>query len=239
MNSLKLSILGTLAMVGASYGTTINGTSLQTILNDITVGGASSVDVQADQIEMDQYWRLTGSGTSAATMVIEIAGNSTLNSFGIYDAGNVANKIVLFEGGATSGHKATVSIWSNNHVVVSDVTNLVYRQADFTGSTFGYFLQGPGGTFYSDNTLNYNGADKMVSFAGTGDLVQLSGNNPGTWTPNEYILAWEDLGAGADNDFNDMVVMVESVEPIPEPTTMGLMGLGLLGLGLMARRKKA
>ena len=51
------------------------------------------------------------------------------------------------------------------------------------------------------------------------------------------MLGWEDVAYG-DNDFDDMVVMVESVRPVPEPTTLGLMGLGLLSLGLLARRKK-
>lgn len=234
MKNFKLSLLATLALAGASFATTINGPSLQGIFNDITTGGTSSVNVNTDQVVLDKYWQLTASGTSAATMIIELAGNAASNTLGIYDVNNPSAKVTLFSGVATNGDQAAVSIKATGAVYV----NFANTGVVFSGNTFGYFLQGPGGTFYSDNALNPNGADQMVAFQGTGDLVTLPGLFPGTWTPDEYILAWEDL-SGGDNDFNDMVVMVESVQPVPEPTTMGLMGLGLIGLVFAARRKRA
>ena len=80
----------------------------------------------------------------------------------------------------------------------------------------------------------------MLAYQGTGDQVQLPTFNPGEWNPNEYILAWEDLPFGNykyDGDFNDMVLMVESVQPVPVPAAVWLFGSGLLGLVGMARRK--
>jgi hypothetical protein len=233
MNSLKLSLLASLAMVGAASATTINGTSLQTVLNNITTGGVSSVDVQNDQILQDKYWALTATGGSVATMIIEIAGYAGSNTFGVFDAANPSNKVTLFNGPAVGGDQVTLSIKATGAVYVNNVATGV----TFSAVNFGYFLQGPGGTFYSDNALNGDAADHMVSFQGKDDEVTLPGNYPGLWTPNEYVLGWEDVAYG-DNDFDDMVVMVESVRPVPEPTTLGLMGLGLLSLGLLARRKK-
>lgn len=235
MKNLKLGLLATLSLVGASFGTIVNGSSLQTILNNLSVDGVSDVNANTDQVSADKYWQLTASGGSVATMIIEIAGLAGSNKLGIYDGANPSSKVMLFDGADGAGDQVRVSLKANGSVYIDGA---IQAGVTFTGPTFGYYLETVNGTFYSNDALNSDGRDHMVAYQGKDEVVTLPGYYPAPWTPNEYVLAWEDLAApGGDFDFDDMVLMVESVRPVPEPTTLGLMGLGLMSLAFAARRR--
>ena len=213
--------------------------SLQTIVDNITlapVAGSSSTNVYTDHIADggDAHWAVTGSGGSVSTMIIELAGNAGTNTFGIYDSSDYSKFVQLFSGSASAGTQTMLSVKADGSVFV----NFADTGMDFASNSFGYYLGTGRGKFYSDSTLN-GGNDQMVALQGNGvDKIQLGGNAAGTWSKNEYILAWEDVSIpNSDWDYNDLVLIVESVEPVTEPGAVALLGLGLVGLGLARRRK--
>ncbi|MDH4202738.1 MAG: PEP-CTERM sorting domain-containing protein [Phycisphaerae bacterium] len=211
------------------------GAALQGMLHSVTVDpvGNSSIDVLTDAMDDadDSYWAVSASGSSIATLVIELAAvQQSGNIFGIFDLGNSFNRIPLFDGSGFFGSK-TVTILDDFSVWVN------YMPAgNFSSNGFGYYLDTPAGVaWYSDTALNVDGMDHMMAYQGNdSDLLKLGMFPVGLFQANEYILAFEDQRADLPN-YDDFVVLVESVTPVPEPTTIVLLGLG--GLLLQKRRK--
>lgn len=220
------------------------GAALQGVFDTFTVGGPSSVNVASDYLddEIDSYWKQTAAGTSAVTMIVEFAAYAGTNKFGVYDSDDADTKVELFDGldspGMLNGGYTAFSILNTGEVFV----NFAPTGVTFSTSSFGFYLDSSGGdsggVFYSNTSLNTDGFDHMAAYQGTGDTVQIVDNPPLTWDDNEYILAWEDLLNGGDKDFTDFVVMVESVEPLPEPGTLLLLGAGLVALVGLRKRMK-
>ena len=213
-----------------TIGATNDAQSLQQVLNSLVVSGPG-VDAYLDQTDYALFTN-GASGGSVATFIIELSGNAASNSFGIYSSGNAANKAQIFSGVAGSGSMALVSFAANGDILV----NFQVVASGF-GSSFGFYIDNGYTTYYSEDSLN-NGAAMALIYQGDGVTVKKApGYAPGLWSPNEFIIAFED-GMDQFTDFNDLVVMVESIVPVPAPAAALLGMVGLAAVGYIKRRVK-
>ncbi|MBU6417627.1 MAG: DUF4114 domain-containing protein, partial [Xanthomonadaceae bacterium] len=207
----------------------------------------TGLNIYNGQYVPSSYWNIGGTGGSFNVILAEIAGNAQVNTFGIFDPSNPANTLQLFSGPDSPGARGTL-VYNGGGNFQFALFGQPATSATFgDGATFGYYLGTPGGFFYSDPKLNNSageagnpysdGMHHMVAYqGGNGTNINATG---GALLSNEFLLGWEDTAfQGSDLDYNDFVVLVESVHSVPEPAVLGMFGLGVLLLGGFAALRR-
>jgi len=152
--------------------------------------------------------------------MVELTGNAAANTFGLYNALNPTPPLyVVFPGAATAGWFATLSFrTAPTRVVVNlfDATATLVSINVYLGidpNSFGFYELSllTGQVLYSQDGRNPGLAAQMLAYQGTGI-------NTGEWW-----LCFEDTPlAGSDQDYDDAVMVLESVNPLATvPATIG------------------
>jgi hypothetical protein len=145
--------------------------------------------------------------------------------------------------------QAKFANFTQNFGYIPQANDGTFNNSDFMplftvpGGTNGIGLGGPSATLNSGNVnflwaLDPSGAPLWTS--------RQSQNSDGldhmvTWEiinkPNTWVIAWEDLAGGGDQDYNDLVVEV-SLAPVPIPPAILLLGSGLVAMVGIRRKFK-
>jgi len=207
-----------------------------------TMLGADTVNVQTDCIAegADAIWNTVGQ-IGTVEIEIELAGNASSNTFGIYDF-VTGNRIRIFEGNDGANTLGVVQVsqtgsgqWRArvrdfNVSVADGETGTGYGAwSNLSSSAFGFYLgTATNGIFYSETGRNTDGVDHMYAYGPLGGDFQ-----------GDHLIAWEDLINGQDRDYQDLVVKLQDIVPVPVPlpTAFWLLGSGMIGLAGVARRR--
>lgn len=187
----------------------------------------------------DAAWTTVGS-IGQIDIVLELAGNASTTTFGVYDLNNPNSRLSVFEGNDSVGDQAvlrlrqTINGW---RVSVQELGEGGWTHQSLSTSAFGFYLSVQGqGTFFSQTGRNADGVDHLYAYQGTGTPFLSGPLRRAIFSPQDYILAWEDLRGGGDRDYQDFVAVVQDIRPVPLPTPVLLLISGLVGLAGVSRR---
>jgi len=159
------------------------------------------------EIHEDQLWINSGQGSAAA----QAKWAGYVQHFGYLPGASAQDFEYLFAVSANGYLAGSPSA----EMPVAD-TGEVFRFADFPGSLT---------VWSSRDDDNADDSDHMKTFLITG------GDSAGN-----YAICWEDLPDLGDRDYQDLVVEVSGVTPVPEPATVALLGLSSI---VLIRRRHA
>ena len=211
-------------------GLTDNYTAVTTALNSLGTGGGTPMS-DGIQLATNEF---NANGTAGADYYSLVLTDGNANSQNIAPQTAIDNAIAGDITINTYGIGASVN--TSELQDYADQTGGVFRQVD-TSNINNIFAPGGGGG--TDVTLNQV---ELTDGTNIWDAVITSQiGNLYTWETAGTVVApsttftataYDSLGASATDS-----VTVTTSEPVPEPSTILLLGVGLTGIGVLSRRK--
>jgi hypothetical protein len=187
----------------------VNGAGLQSYLDS----RGEHINVQSDQLAFQVF----PTAQSLNSMMVYQFATGPIDPglvVGIYDSHLSSPDLVpVFPATSGPGWFAVASFRRDPNrvkiILIDASATLVNSQTQLgmTTSEFGFYVQGPGGTLYSQDVRNPGGIPQELTFAGTGiDAGNL-------W------ICFESTPLGeSDQDFDDVVLFLEEVDVVPVRT---------------------
>lgn len=210
--------------------------SLQSYLDHV-YGCTDCVDAKTAQ-QTAALWMEPGLPPQQIAPIIVAHDAANGDPFGIFSGTDTttATLVDIFLSGAPGGSSApsaSLRFNANGTITISDTTGGSTCAADFVNcGTFSGINQGSFGFFINSNGTNLFTSDSANPALGGSQAHALAYVGAG----DKWTLAFED---GTDFDYNDRIVSIESIVPVPEPASVVLFGSLLILFATGLRRRLA
>lgn len=197
--------------------------SLQAELNAIFT--TVPVNAATDQLDVGMFQiAVTGSSVITPQLKFEWTSNAPAQTIGIFGWDSLSSSAIpaqVFAGSQGPGAIAVVHWLTANSGTIYDGVSSTVPFSGIDRNFFGFYFQANASEpkYYSVDILNPSLTPRVLGYMPT-----LSG----------AVFSYED---GNDFDYQDAGFFVESINRVPEPGTIILLGAGLLGLGFYRRRR--